>query len=284
MAPRVWVVTGASSGFGLELCKIIAGHGERVIAASRSPAKMAALPGVVTARLDHNEPLPQVQAAMKDIINIYGTVDVLINNAAYVQTGTVEETTPEDTLKQFQANTFGPINVYRAILPHMRQKRSGTLVTIGTMAAHYSLLSCNMYNASKAALRRLTLGMADEIKDLGVRHCLIDPGFFRTQLLNPDANMAATTRGNRFPDYAKVNATADSNFGAFNGHQAGDPVKGAAIIYDVVTSSGSAAGQELPGFMALGSDAVKEIIDGSQQTIDDVKKWESIGIQCALDE
>lgn len=170
MAPRVWLISGASTGLGLELAKIAASRGDRVIAASRSPEKIANLAGITSVRLDHNESLSQVQTAIKDIINIHGTVDIVVNNAAYVQTGTVEETTPEDTFRQFQANTFGPINVYRSILPHMRQKRSGTLVTIGSMAAWYPMPSCNMYNASKAALRWLTIGMADEVKQFGIQH------------------------------------------------------------------------------------------------------------------
>ncbi len=168
---RVWLITGASSGFGLELAKLAAARGDRVIAATRSPKKLATtLTGITAARLDHNEPLPQIQAAMNDIINIYGTVDIVVNNAAYVQLGTVEETTPDETLRQFQANVFGPINVYRAILPHMRQKRAGTLVTIGSMGAWYPMRGTNLYNASKAALRRLVIGMAEEINQFGIKH------------------------------------------------------------------------------------------------------------------
>ncbi|KAI8628353.1 hypothetical protein F5Y19DRAFT_149322 [Xylariaceae sp. FL1651] len=275
-ASRVWLVTGCSSGFGLELVKIIASRGERVIAASRSPDKLAGLAGVKAAYLDHNEPLPKVQAAVNEILRIYGTVDVVINNAAYVQTGTVEETTPEETQRQFQANTFGPINVYRAILPHMREKRGGTLVTIGSMAAWYPMVSCNLYNASKAALRWLVIGMAEELKPFGIRHCLIEPGFFRTNLLKPGANVAGTNHANRIADYADLNKTADGNFAAFHGAQLGNPVKGAEIIYDVITSSGVAAGRELPGFMPLGSDANTEITRNAQLTIDDINSWASV--------
>ncbi|KAI1635394.1 hypothetical protein F4809DRAFT_651195 [Biscogniauxia mediterranea] len=284
MASRVWLITGASAGFGLELAKIAASRGDRVIAATRSPEKIAGLAGITSARLDQNEPLPKVQAAMEDIIKIYGTVDIVVNNAAYVQTGTVEELSPEATLRQFQANTFGPINVYRAILPHMRQKRSGTLVTIGSMAAWYPMLGSNMYNASKAALRWLTIGLADEVKQFGIKHCLIEPGFFRTDLLKPGANLGGLDRARRIPDYDELNATADGNFRAFHGNQLGDPVKGVEIIYDVVTSSGVAAGRELPGFMPLGSDACAEITKTAQSTIDHVKEWASIAKQSDLPE
>ncbi|KAI0139546.1 NAD(P)-binding protein [Hypoxylon sp. NC0597] len=276
---RVWLITGTSSGLGLELAKIVASRGDRVIAASRSPQKspLIGLAGITTVRLDHNEPLPKIQAAMNDILKIHGTVDIVVNNAAYVQTGTVEEATPEETFRQFQANTFGPINVYRAILPYMRKQRSGTLVTIGSMAAWYSMPSCNLYNASKAALRWLVLGMADEVKALGIRHCLIEPGFFRTDLLKPGANLTEIVT--RIPDYAELNATAAANFKAFHGSQAGDPIKGVEIIYDLVTSSGLAAGRPLPSFMPLGSDAVTEISKSAQKTIEGVKEWEEIARQ-----
>ncbi|KAI0097348.1 hypothetical protein GGR51DRAFT_541134 [Nemania sp. FL0031] len=276
---RVWLITGASTGFGLELAKVVASRGDRVIAASRSPQKLADIAGITPARLDHNEPLPQIQAAIKDIIDIYGTVDIVVNNAAYVQSGTVEEATVEETQRQFQANTFGPINVYRAILPHLRSKRSGTLVTIGSMAAWYPMNSCNLYNASKAALRWLVIGMADEIKPFGIKHCLIEPGFFRTELLKPGANFTQTTTHTRISDYAEINKNADEAFVNFHGSQLGDPVKGVEILYDVITSTGIAAGRDLPVFLPLGSDASEQITKTAKETISTIEEWADIASQ-----
>ncbi|KAI3335231.1 hypothetical protein F4824DRAFT_465186 [Ustulina deusta] len=278
-ASRVWLITGASAGIGLELAKIAASRGDRVIAASRSPKKLDGLQGIKAARLDHNEPLEKVQADIKDIIAIYGTVDVVVNNAAYVQTGTVEETTPEETQRQFQANTFGPINVYRAILPHLRSKGTGTLVTVGSMAAWYPMNSCNLYNASKAALRWLVIGLAEEIKPFGIKHCLVEPGFFRTDLLKPGANFAKTTTQTRVADYGQINKDADNAFANFHGTQLGNPVKGAEIMYDVITSSGIAAGRDLPGLLPLGSDANTELTKSAQGTIDQVKEWAEVAAQ-----
>ncbi|ODM15437.1 hypothetical protein SI65_09040 [Aspergillus cristatus] len=111
--PQVWLVTGASSGSGLELVKIITGKGDRVLAASRTPEKLSSLASdnVKPVRLDHNEPLDLIQSAIKDILASYGTIDIIVNNAAYVQTGILVEVSPEDSLRQFQANTLGPLNL-----------------------------------------------------------------------------------------------------------------------------------------------------------------------------
>lgn len=276
--PQTWLITGASSGFGLELVRVAARNGDRVLAASRTPEKLTSLASdeIKPVRLDHNEPLPQLQAAVQEILAIYGGVDIVVNNAAYVQTGMLEEVSPDDSLRQFQANTLGPLNLYRAVLPHLREKGDGTLVTIGSMAAWYPMVGCNLYNASKAALRWLAIGLAGEVSQFGIRHCLIEPGMFRTELLNPSANMAATDKGSRLPEYADLNASTEASFAAFHGVQPGDPVKGAQIIYDVVTSSGAAAGRELPELLPLGSDASQAIAKAASMTLGAVEDWKAV--------
>ncbi|KAG7286846.1 hypothetical protein NEMBOFW57_009164 [Staphylotrichum longicolle] len=280
MAPsRVWLITGCSSGFGLHLAQTAAARGDRVLAASRNPDKATDLAGqknITPVRLDHNDDLPRIKEAINDILSVYGTIDVVVNNAAYVQTGTVEEASPEETLRQFQANVLGPLNLYRAVLPHLRGKGQGTLVTIGSMAAWYPMDSCNLYNASKAALRAASLGLAREVQGFGIQHCLVEPGFFRTGLLKPDANFAGTPPSTRLPEYDEINRVADDNFKSYNGKQLGNPVKGAAIIYEVVTSTGVAEGKPLPEFLPLGSDASTEISKAAQKTLDGIDEWRSI--------
>ncbi|KAM5446125.1 hypothetical protein MaudCBS49596_006811 [Microsporum audouinii] len=275
--PRTWLITGTSSGFGLELARITIRRGDRVIATSRNTERIPAIDSdrFHTTQLDQNQPLEEVKARIDNILATFGgQIDVVVNNAAYVQKGTIEESTPEETLRQFQANTLGPMNVYRAILPHMREKRSGTLVTIGSMAAWYPMPSCNLYNASKAATRWLALGLAGEIEQFGIRHCLVEPGFFRTGLLEPSANITDST--SRIPGYKEMNATADRNFVAFNGAQLGNPEKGAEVIYDVVTSTGCAQGRELPSWLPLGNDASAEIAKSASQVLADIETWREI--------
>lgn len=273
--PRIWLITGASSGFGLELTRIAARQGDLVLAASRTPEKLEPLVSsdkVKPVYLDHNQPLPQIQAAVKDILAIHGTVDIVVNNAAYVQTGMLEEVSPEDTLRQFQANTFGPLNLYRALLPHLREKGTGSLITIGSMAAWYPMPGCNLYNASKAALRWLVLGLAGEVSQFGIGHCLVEPGFFRTELLNASANISGTDDSSRLSAYKELNATTDANFAAFHGAQLGDPVKGAQIIYDVVTATGG----KLPELLPLGSDASEEISKSASRTLASVEEFKAL--------
>jgi NAD(P)-dependent dehydrogenase (short-subunit alcohol dehydrogenase family) len=144
------------------------------------------------------------------------------------------------------------------------------------MAAWYPMPGCNLYNASKAALRWIGIGLQGELASFGIKHCLIEPGFFRTELLNPTANMAKSGEKSRLQDYAELNATNDKNFDAFHGNQLGDPVRGAEIIFDVLTSSGIASGREVPPFLPLGSDAASEITKSAEQTIKQVKEWADV--------
>ncbi|GAP82681.1 putative Short-chain dehydrogenase reductase SDR [Rosellinia necatrix] len=187
-SPRLWLITGASSGISLELAKIAAGRGERVIAATRSPEKLA---GVTAARLDHNEPLPPIRAAVVAIVAVHGGIDVVVNNAAYVADGHggVEETTPDGTQQQFLANAFGPIYAYQAVLPHLRSRGSGgVLVTLGSMATWLpdDRVQPVQRVEGDAAVAGWLAGWrsgspTEEVRPFGVRHCLVEPGFFPHQ-------------------------------------------------------------------------------------------------------
>ncbi|KAI1441491.1 NAD(P)-binding protein [Annulohypoxylon stygium] len=302
--PLIWLITGATSGFGLELAKVAAERGDLVIGTSRNPPPLSSftppLPANLTlARLDHNESLDSVKKDIDIIFKIYGTVDIVVNNAAYVQTGTIEELTPEETLKQFQANIFGPINVYRAVLPHLRAKNlnpsdnndddnneemkrrkqrygKGALITIGSIAAWFRMDATYAYNAAKAALRAMTLGLAEEVRQFDIRHALFEPGFFRTEFLKLDANFGSTPHGNRIPAYGELNARMDAAFRAFHKNQLGDTRRGCEVIYEIVTGTGVAEGRALPEEVPLGGDAVVCIRGSAGRVLRAVDEWEVV--------
>ncbi|KAF2136909.1 uncharacterized protein K452DRAFT_236753 [Aplosporella prunicola CBS 121167] len=294
MAPRLWLITGASSGLGLALALHAAAQGDAVLATSRDPSRLAtltsaaqsrSLPGRITpAQLDPSAPAPDLAKAVAALLAAHGTPDVVVNNAAYVQTGVLEELAPETLERQFRANVFGPLALYRAVLPALRERRSGTLLSIGSMAAWFAMPGCGAYDASKAALRWLTLGLGSEVAGLGIKHCLIEPGAFRTALLaqggsgsgGSGGNVAYTAAEERLPDYADVNAKTDATFTALNGTQRGDPEKAAKVMYEVVTGTGVAEGRELPTFLPLGSDACDAIKGATAQIGSEVEAWRGI--------
>ncbi|KAM0263951.1 hypothetical protein ACHAQJ_000986 [Trichoderma viride] len=278
MAPQTWLITGASSGLGLHLAIIAAKQGNKVVATTRSLKKAQNIQdeNIKIAYLDQNEPLNKIKEDVETIINAHGPIDIVVNCAAYVHTGILEDLTPEDTYQQFQTNVFGALNVYRAILPHLRSRKSGTLVTIGSMAAWFAHPAASVYNASKAALRLLSFGLASEVQPLGIKHLLVEPGRFRTELLKQDGNYRTSNGSGGIADYREVSETTRRNIASESNKQPGDPVKGAQIVYDVVTSSGVAKDKAMPSFLPLGRDAIEEISLAAQSAIDVCQEWKDI--------
>ncbi|KAL7934704.1 hypothetical protein V8C35DRAFT_327082 [Trichoderma chlorosporum] len=278
MAPQTWLITGASSGLGLHLAIIAAKQGNKVVATTRSLERAQSITdkNIKVARLDQNEPLDKIKADVDAIVNAHGPIDIVVNCAAYVHTGILEDLSPEDTYQQFQTNVFGALNVYRAILPHLRSKRSGTLVTVGSMAAWFAHPAASIYNASKAALRLLSFGLASEVKPLGIKHLLVEPGRFRTELLKQDGNFRTSNGSDGIADYREVSEAVKEGIARESDKQPGDPIKGAQIIYDVVTASGIAKDKEMTAFLPLGRDAIEEITASAQSAIDVCQEWKKI--------
>lgn len=297
--PRTWLITGTSSGFGLELAKVVASKGDRVIATSRSlePTSgtgskvdvLANTPGVERAQLDHNQSLDQVKAAVALIVERYGVPDVVFNNAAYIQRGFLEEASPEATVRQYQANLFGPFNVYRALVPYMRARGSGVLVTNGSVTAWFPFRGANLYTSAKSALRNLTLGFAEEVRPFGIQHLLVEPGFFRTALLDPsvgniggeqqEAPKASEPGHGLLSAYEEQKQAVDATLASYDGAQQGDPVRGCELLFEVITSTGRAEGRELPAWMPLGSDACGLIKGVLEDALRVVNEWESLAVQ-----
>jgi len=280
--PLVWLITGTSSGFGKELSLALLERGDKVIATARSRSlpKLADLQkrGADVLELDVTASLDQLHAGAKTAIAIHGRIDVVVNNAGYVAFGALEENTPEESTSQFNTNVFGGLNVARAFLPHMRARKAGTIVWIGSLAGYRGLAGGGLYCASKYAIRGISESLHLEISPLGLRSIVFEPGYFRTDLLTGDNRAPLISR---IPDYKAITTKTDQEFVAHSGNQQGDPKKGARVIIDVVKGEGAAKDKPFVPVVLLGSDCyqlVKNILEKDIEKIEDWKK-----ITCSTD-
>ena len=253
---RVWLITGANSGFGTEFVHQVLARGDKVIATGRNPDKLIASLGNTTAhllRLDVTSSLEELKAIAEQAEKVYGRIDVLVNNAGYVEMGTIEESTPDRTFEQFNTNVFGMLNVIRAFLPYMRERRSGSIVNIGSVAGWMGIPVSGLYCASKWAVAALSEALKGEVGQFGIEvHC-IEPGYFATSLLTPSNLMMNKSRS--ITDYAQLNQTLEDTFTNTNGQQLGSPKKGVARMIEAVTHTGYAEGKEIPTRVVVGRDA-----------------------------
>jgi NAD(P)-dependent dehydrogenase (short-subunit alcohol dehydrogenase family) len=264
---KVWFITGASSGFGRELVDEVLRRGERVVAAVRSPASLADLAArddVLVVRLDVTEPA-EIEAGVRAAQARFGRVDVLVNNAGFSIVGAVEETSDADLRETMETMFFGAVALTRAVLPGMRERRSGTIVQITSMGGLTTAPGFGAYCAAKHALEGLSECMAAELAPFGVRVLIVEPGAFRTALF-----------GDRFRRMPAIDAYAGSvgptrAYAAQNdGVQPGDPAKAAAAIVDVVGAP------SLPLRLPLGADAVDGIRQKLARVGADVDRTEAV--------
>lgn len=272
---KVWFITGASSGFGRCLAEELVERGERVVATARSPRTLDALVSrapdrVLALRLDVTQPA-EIEQATAAALTHFGAVDVLVNNAGYSIIGAVEET-PADALRlAMETLFFGPVAATRALLPHMRERGSGTIVQITSVGGVVTSPGFGPYCAAKHALEALSESLAAEVAPLGLRVLIVEPGEFRTQLFG-----SAFRTMPELPAYAPTVGAVRSWAAERAGKQAGDPVKAARAIVDAVAAG--AAGLRLP----LGADAVQNIRAKLAQVAGDVDRTEAVAVATAF--
>lgn len=275
--PLVWLITGTSTGLGRELALAALARGEKVIATARSRSinKLDDLKtqGAQLVELDVTSSLEQLKEIANKAVGIYGHVDVLVNNAGFIEVGALEENTPEETLDQFNTNVFGALNVARAFLPHMRKRKSGTIVWLGSLGGWTVTPAAGLYCTTKYAVRSLSQTLDVEISPLGLRSIVFEFGYFRTSFLTPDHRSA---HKGRIEDYREMSESTNAALEAYNGKQPGDPSKGVQLMLDVIRGEGLAQGKELPAVLALGSDCVEAVKEVCRETIKRVEEWESI--------
>ncbi|KAH9218703.1 oxidoreductase,short chain dehydrogenase-like protein [Leptodontidium sp. 2 PMI_412] len=282
MAPQVWLITGTTSGFGAEFVKNLLAKGDKVIATARNINKISHLKeaGASILELDLFSEQATFNQIAADAIAIHGHVDVVVNNAGYSHFGTVEEDSREDWIKQYQTHVFGTIGVARAFLPHFRSRKAGTLVFIGSTAAWGGIPTLAAYCGSKSALRGAVETLNLEVKPLGIRTLLVEPGFFRTDLLNADNTVYINSK---IDDYKPVTEQLFGTFKGYNKLQPGDPAKGVQRIIDTVKGENDAVGKEFPISLALGTDAVEHIRKNCQETLKLLDEWEKVSSDTNFD-
>lgn len=228
---KVWLVTGASRGLGYEITRAALDAGETVVATARSAD---AARDALGSDYDHLHVLAlditdaeAANAVAAEIIERFGAIDVLVNNAGYAELGFFETFTDAAVRRQFEVNLFGTMNVARAVAPHMRVRRSGLIVTISSVSGLVSNGGGAVYSASKFAIEGWMEGFAQELAPLGVRSLLVEPGMMRTEFMD---GKSASFGSIDIPDYAEAMAQYRSFLDGANGNQPGDPKLLAARI------------------------------------------------------
>jgi NAD(P)-dependent dehydrogenase (short-subunit alcohol dehydrogenase family) len=248
---NVWLITGAGRGLGVDIVRAVLSAGHAVVATGRDAAKVAAAVGghdsLLAIKLDVTRP-QDAQEAVEATVAKFGRIDVLVNNAGNFFAGFFEELSPEQVRNQIETLLFGPMNVTRAVLPVMRKQHSGLVVTISSTAGIAGQMFCTAYAAAKFGIEGWMESLTPEIAPFGIRTMLVEPGFFRTELLTNDSTTYAEPS---ITDYAQKTKEIVAAWKSMDGKQGGDPAKLADALVKLV------ALKEPPIRFAAGADAMQ---------------------------
>ena len=199
---KVWLITGAGRGMGADIARAALAAGYAVVATGRDTGTVTAALGqdddLLAVQLDVTDPAG-AEAAARAAVERFGRIDVLVNNAGNFYAGFFEEITPGDFRAQVETNLFGPVNVTRAVLPVMRAQRSGLVVAISSTAGITGQEFCTAYAAAKFGVEGWIESLTPEVAPFGIRTMLVEPGFFRTELLTPESTTYAEPRSATMP-------------------------------------------------------------------------------------
>jgi NAD(P)-dependent dehydrogenase (short-subunit alcohol dehydrogenase family) len=275
---KVWFITGASRGFGLETARAALARGDQVVATARRPESITAVLG------EHDNLLPvgldvtdeaQAVAAARAAVERFGRIDVLLNNAGFGLLGAVEEAGAEEVERVYATNVFGLLKVTRAVLPHMRRVRSGRVINISSIGGYWSYPGWTVYGSTKFAVEGLSEGLSRELAPLGIHVTCVQPGFFRTDFL--DASSLSST-ATQIEDYAATVGAMRAFSADANHRQPGDPRKLVQALLQVADSP------EPPVRLPLGSDAVAQLEDKLGIVAGELAQWRTLSLSTDHDE
>jgi NAD(P)-dependent dehydrogenase (short-subunit alcohol dehydrogenase family) len=274
---RVWFLTGAGRGMGVDIAQAALAAGHAVVATGRNTTSVTEAVGeaeeLLVVQLDITS-LASAEAAVQAVVERFGRIDVLINNAGNFYAGFFEELTPEQFERQLTTNLIGPTNVTRAVLPVMRKQRSGHIVTITSTGGIVGQEFCSAYSASKFGLEGWMESLRFEVEPFGIQTTIVEPGFFRTDLLEKESTTYAELS---IDDYAERTAQTRPAWEAMSGKQGGDPAKLANALVTIVDQ------QKPPLRWVAGADAVATVEQKANDLLSQVDAYRDLSSSLAID-
>jgi NAD(P)-dependent dehydrogenase (short-subunit alcohol dehydrogenase family) len=274
----VWFVTGAGRGMGVDIVKAALAAGHAVVATGRKTATVTKALGtpsdLLVLKLDVTSQ-DDAQAAVSAAVKHFGHIDVLVNNAGNFYAGFFEEIPPANFRAQIEANLFGPVNVTRAMLPTMRAQRSGLIVTISSTGGIAGQPFVSAYSAAKFGVEGWMESLASEIAPFGIRTMLVEPGFFRTELLTDESTVWPVAT---IDDYAQKTRETVAGWKAMNGLQGGDPAKLAKALVHLASQN------EPPARWPAGADAIETFEKKAKELLDQASAHRALSSSLAHDD
>ncbi|GLY30871.1 oxidoreductase [Kineosporia sp. NBRC 101731] len=273
-----WLITGCSTGLGRAFAEAVLARGHHVVVTARDVSRVQDL---ADAHPDTALALPldvtdqeQVSAAVMAAQERFGAIDVLVNNAGYGYRAAVEEGEDDAVQRLFETHVFGTTRLVKAVLPGMRERRSGTIVNISSIGARVSPEGSGYYAAVKAAVEALTLSLRKEVASLGIAAMVVEPGGFRTDFAGRSLTQAAVP----IADYADTAGRRRKEHDTVHGTQKGDPARAAAALIEAVES------KEPPFMLLLGNDSSDEFRKALDALRTEVDAWEKLSRSTDFDE
>jgi NAD(P)-dependent dehydrogenase (short-subunit alcohol dehydrogenase family) len=275
---KVWLVTGAGRGMGVDIAKAALAAGDAVVATGRNPERVSAALGahddLLVVKLDVTDSADAEDAA-RAAVGRFGRIDVLVNNAGNFYAGFFEEISPQDFRAQVETTLFGPMNVTRAVLPLMRAQRSGLVVAISSTAGIVGQEFCTAYAASKFGVEGWIESLTPEVAPFGIHTMLVEPGFFRTELLTPESTNYAEPS---IDDYAERTNQTVAAWNAMNGKQGGDPAKLANALVQLASQD------EPPLRWVAGADAIATVEQKAKDMLAQTDAYRELSSDLAHDD
>src|SRR6266536_3448238 len=269
---KVWFITGAGRGMGVDFAKAALAAGDRVVASGRDRDAVSKVlrqsENLLTVTLDVTKPA-DAEASVKAAVDRFGRIDVLVNNAASFYAGFFEELTPEQIGLQLSTSLIGPMSVTRAVLPVMRKQRSGHVITISSSAGLVGFEFCTAYAASKFGVEGWMESLQAEIEPFGINTTIVNPGFFRTELLTEESTNYAE---HLIEDYNERRTQQMRFWKGANGQQSGDPAKLAQALIKIASE------EQPPRRFIAGADAIgtaEQVVATLQQQLNAYRELSS---------